>query len=108
MNEGQIRKEQTLAANEKYEKFKTRMRTVLSNVSQTNEGCMLLRFLMHECCFTSPLTHETIEGVNRDVLIGNEAKRRLYLSLRAYMDRGTILRVEVPDDLKGVDDAGTK
>ena len=97
-----LRKEQRQDAEKKVEAFKTKMATALRILSSTNEGCMLLRFLMHECCFNAPLMYETPEGVNKDVMIANEAKRRLYLSLRSYMDRGTVLRVELPEqEIKG-------
>lgn len=55
---------------------------------------------MYECKFLSPLSKETIEGVNKDVLIENEALRRLYLRLRVHMDRETIIKIEVPEHKK--------
>jgi hypothetical protein len=97
MEDYQTRQEQKEAASKKVELFQTKMKTAVSILSKTPEGCLLLRFLMHECCFTSPLMYETPEGVNTDVMIGNETKRRLYLSLRSYMDRETIMRVELPE-----------
>ena len=97
MEDYQTRQEQKLANAKKLELFQKNATTSLNVLSKTNAGIWLLRFLMHECCFTSPLMYETPEGVNTEVMIGNETKRRLYLSLRSYMDRETILRVELPD-----------
>ena len=102
MEEGILRREKKQAGEDKMKAFKTNMTTALRNISQTNDGVLFLRFLMHASCFTSPLMYETPEGVNKDVMLANEAKRGLYLSIRSYMDRGTILRVELPEpEIKG-------
>jgi len=93
------RKEGRENANKKVEDFKKNMKVSLSAMAKTNAGLMVLRFLMYESCFLSPLMYETPEGVNTDVMIANEAKRRQYLTLRGYMDRETIVRVELPDQV---------
>lgn len=101
MEDHLTRKEQKLMADKKIEAFGKKMTTALNILSKTNEGCLILRYLLHECRFTSPLMFETVEGVNKDVMIANEAKRGLYLSLRSYMDRETVLRVELPENKGG-------
>lgn len=97
MEDFQIRKEQRENAEKKVELLGKNMKTALATLSKSNEGQLVLRYVMYECNFLSPLTRETAEGINKDVMIGNEAKRRLYLSLRQYMDRGTIMRIEIPE-----------
>ena len=97
MNEFQIRKETKSDGQKKIEELGIKMKTALSILSKSTEGQLILRYIMHECRFLSPLMYETPEGVNKDVMIASEAKRRLYLSLRAHMDRATIMRVELPE-----------
>jgi len=95
-DEVKIRGERRKEAKDRVKKFRENMTTGLAAISQSNEGLQLLRFLMYESHFLSPLTHETPEGVNKDVLLMAEAKRRTYLELRKYMDRETVMRVEIP------------
>lgn len=97
MEDALTRKEQREAAKKKVKALGVKMTTSLSLLSQRNEGLQVLRYILHESCFLAPLTYETAEGVNRDVMIINEAKRRMYLALRAHMDRATVLRVELPE-----------
>jgi len=96
MNEALTRREQRDKEEQKLETFNKNMKKALSILAKSNEGVLVLRFLMYESSFLSPLTYETPEGVNKDVLIGKEAKRRMYLTLRGYMDRDTITRIELP------------
>jgi hypothetical protein len=93
----QLRREQKESAEEKVKKLGQNMKTALSVLSRSNEGQLILRYIMYECNFLAPLTRETVEGINKDILVGNEAKRRLYLSLRQHMDRETIMRIEIPE-----------
>jgi len=97
MSEFQIRKEAKIAAQEKNKALHDKMKVALSLLSKSSEGQLVLRYIMYEGNFLSPLMYETPEGVNKDVMIANEAKRRLYLSLRAHMDRETIMRIELPE-----------
>ena len=96
MDEALTRKEKREQGDQKLESFNKNMKKALSILSKSNEGVLVLRFLMYESSFLAPLTYETPEGINKDVLIGKEAKRRMYLSLRGYMDRETITRIELP------------
>ena len=98
MIEAELRGEQKTKADKTVEALGVKMRTALSNMSNTPDGLLLLRYLMYECRFLSPLMFETPEGVNTDVMIASEAKRGLYLSLRKFMDRGTLMRVELPEE----------
>lgn len=98
MGEALTRREQREKIEQKLETFNTNMKKALSILSKSNEGILVLRFLLHESSFLAPLTYETPEGVNKDVLIGKEAKRRMYLGLRGYMDRDTITRIELPEE----------
>lgn len=99
-----IRKEQALKDNvanaEKMEKFTKKMRSSLALMSKDNAGINVLRFILHESRFLAPLTHETLDGLNKDKLVQSEAKRLMYLSLRTHMDRETIIRVELPEQSK--------
>ena len=90
-----IRPERKIAAQDKLEALKNNMRKALSLLSTTPEGKLVLRYLLHESGYHSALTYETREGVNKDVLLANESKRRLYLALRAYMDTDTVIRIEL-------------
>ncbi len=94
------RKEQKQHNKKKVEQFGKNMKVALHKLSSSKEGLLLLRYLLHESCFLAPLTYETAEGVNIDVMLNNEAQRRMYLGLRVHMNRETILRVEFPDDAK--------
>lgn len=85
--EGNIRKENKVTGESKLEAFGRNMRAALSLVSKTKEGQFLLRFIMYESGFLSPLKMD-----------GDEAKRELYLALRKYMDREAIIRIELPED----------
>jgi hypothetical protein len=102
MEEALTRKEQREASKAKSEAFGKKMQTALNALSKSNAGILVLRFLMYECRFLAPLTKETLEGVNKDLLVENEALRRLYLYLRSYMDRETIIRVEIPEQTGGI------
>lgn len=97
MGEALTRREQREQVQQKIETFNKNMKKALSILAKSNEGLLVLRFIMHESAFLDHLTYETPEGVNKDVLIGKEAKRRMYLSLRGYMDRDTVIRIELPD-----------
>jgi len=95
-----LRKEQIEVdekANEKKMKaFTSKMRSSLTLMSKNSAGINVLRFILHESSFLSPLTHPTLDGLNKDMLLQREAKRLMYLSLRQHMDRETIIRVELP------------
>lgn len=97
MADSELRKEQRETAEAKIAALHSNMRAALSALSKTNEGQLVLRYILREAHFLAPLTNETLSGVNRDLLLINEAKRQIYLALRAHMDRETILRVELPD-----------
>lgn len=97
MDDFELRREQREKAEEKIKKLGQNMKTALSILSKSNEGQLILRYIMYECNFLAPLTRETAEGINKDLMMGNEAKRRLYLSLRQHMDRETIMRIEIPE-----------
>ena len=103
IEEGLIRKEQRKLNDEKTQRFLNKMKTSLALVSQTEAGKNVLRYILHESRFLAPLTHETAEGMNRDILLQSEAKRLLYLSLRAHMDIETIKRVEMEETEKKED-----
>jgi len=92
-----IRREQKKAVDEKLQRFGQRMKVSLSLVAQTEAGVNVLRYILHESRFLAPLTHETAEGMNKDILLQSEAKRLLYLSLRAHMDTETIKRIEMEE-----------
>lgn len=100
MSDARIRREQRSETERKIDLFQKNMCLALSKLSKTPEGLLALRFILRESSFLANLTYETKEGVNKDVLLANEAKRRMYLSLRAYMDRDTVIRVELPDEVK--------
>uniref|UniRef100_A0A6M3MDG3 Uncharacterized protein n=1 Tax=viral metagenome TaxID=1070528 RepID=A0A6M3MDG3_9ZZZZ len=97
-----IRKEQAVKDNlanaAKMKKFTNKMRSATALMSKDKAGLNVLRFILHESRFLSPLTHETEDGLNKDILLQNEAKRNMYLSLRIHMDRDTIIRVELPNE----------
>lgn len=97
--EGNIRKENKVTGESRLEAFGRNMRAALSLVSKTKEGRFLLIFIMQESGFLSSLK-----------MNGDEAKRESYLVLRSYMDRETIMRIELPDDpndKQGGTNAGT-
>lgn len=97
LNEGLIRKDILEKDRKKMVKYREFMGASLAEVARTKGGLNLLRFLLHESGFLAPLTHETSVGVNKDVLVSNEAKRNMYLGLRVNMDWETITIVEKPD-----------
>lgn len=96
MTEGLLRSEAKAKEDAKLEVFGKKMRKALSILSKSEEGILLLRFLMHEGHMFNALTYVTVEKINTDVLIENEGKRKMYLNLRKYMDRDTVMRVELP------------
>jgi len=98
MEEAQTRKEDRELQKQKLKKLKVNMERSLSELSKTNGGLQVLRLILHESGFLAPLTHETALGVNKDLMMCNEAKRGMYLALRKHMDRETILRVELPEN----------
>lgn len=95
MNEKLTRKEQKTENDKKTEALSNKMRESLAEISKSSAGINVLRYLLHESRFLAPLTYETALGVNTEVLLSNEAKRRMYLGLRAYMDVDTVKRVEL-------------
>ena len=109
MEEALTRKEKDLKNADKLKALGRNMKRALSKLSQGKEGLIVLRYWFHDSGFTRGLTYETPEGVNTDLLLSNEAKRRQYLELRKFMDRETIIRVELPDvvENKGGED-GTR
>ena len=100
MGEAQTRREKTEADNKKYAMYANKMKASLSDISKNEAGVNVLRYLLHSSGFLAPLTHETAEGINKDLLLQNEAKRVMYLGLRVHMDTETIRRVELNDVLK--------
>ena len=98
-----IRKEQKIGA-QKLELFATKMKESLAETAKSKAGVNVLRFLLHESRFLQPLAHETSIGINTDLLIESEAKRRLYLTLRSYMDADTIKRVEFEEEQEETND----
>lgn len=100
MSEPLIRKEIKALEAGKIKAMASKMSASLSEISRSDAGINVLRFLLHESGFLAPLTYVTPEGVNKDVLLANEAKRTMYLGLRAFMDVDTITRVE----LDGIDE----
>ena len=107
MGEAKTRREQEEAKGKLMQAMTSKMRTSLSNISQSSEGLNVLRFLLHECRFLAPLTYETPEGLNKDILVLCEAKRQVYLGLRGYMDVDTIKRVEL-DGIEDTNKGGDK
>jgi hypothetical protein len=97
MEDYMLRREQKESSFDKVKALGKNMGVALSNLSKTNEGKLVLRYILRESCFLAPLMPETPEGVNKDIMVASEAKRRLYLALRAHMDRETIMRVELPE-----------
>ena len=101
MDEALTRKEVIEAQDKKIKLLHTRMRDSLSEMSRTKGGINVLRYLLHESGFLASLTFVTATGVNKDVLLSNEAKRQMYLGIRQYMDIETIKRVEFEEQTKG-------
>jgi len=95
MGEAKTRREMNEAEQKIYSAFNAKMKGALSDTSKNEAGLQVLRFILHESRFLAPLTHETAEGVNTEILLQNEAVRMLYLRLRTHMDNGTIIRVEM-------------
>ena len=108
MTDPLIRKEQREADDLKLKAFTNIMRESLSAMSKSKGGLNVLRYILHESRFLAPLTYETATGMNTEVLLQNEAKRMMYLSLRAHMDTETVKRVELNEEQKQEDtNAGT-
>jgi len=103
MEESLIRKEKIATDEKKINALGIRMKASLSEMSQSQAGVNVLRYILYESRFLAPLTYETREGMNTDVLLQNEAKRMMYLSLRAHMDMDTIKRVEMEDKKQEAD-----
>lgn len=103
MGESNTRKEQREKDTAVYQAFANKMKAALSDTSKNEAGLQILRFFLHESCFLAPLTCETADGLNKDILLQREAKRMTYLSLRAHMDNETIMRVEMGAVLKQED-----
>lgn len=97
--ESLLRKEQIIkdekANAKKMKAFTNKMRSSLALMSKDKAGLNVLRFILHESRFLAPLTHETLDGINQDMLLQCEAKRIMYLSLRQHMDRETVIRIEL-------------
>jgi len=94
MGEAKTRKEQIQKEQQAIAQMRDNMRKALAETANTKGGLMVLRYFLHESGFLAPLAKETQEGVNKDLLLANEAKRLMYLILRSYMDEQTILKVE--------------
>ena len=101
----QTRREQKAEQNEKVKLLDSNMKSALATLARTKEGILVLRHLLHESGFLRQLTYETTVGVNKDVLLAAEAKRCMYLGLRAYMDMSTVMLVEF-DEIKGTNKEG--
>lgn len=93
-NSGLIRKETRKEKEDKMVRMRLRMKQSLVETARSKGGLNVLRFLLHESGFLTRNTHITATGVNKDVLLTNEAKRCMYLDLRQYMDFDTMKRVE--------------
>lgn len=94
MGEAQTRKEAREKDEALFGKLKDNMQKALRETSLSKGGLMILRYLLHESGFLAPLSKETSLGVNKELLIANEAKRMMYLILRSYMDEDTVMRIE--------------
>ena len=108
MGEALTREEQAEKKERLLRAMTNKMRVSLSNMSQSAEGINVIRYFLHESRFLSPLTYETQEGVNTDVLLINEAKRQMYLGLRGFMDVETIKRVELDGIEEETNEGGDK
>ena len=97
MGEAKTRKDQTIEDKLKYQNFTNKMKAALSDMAKNAAGVQVLRYILHESCFLAPLTYETAEGMNKDILLQRESKRMMYLSLRVHMDNETIRRIEMDE-----------
>ena len=97
MGEARISKEQKEAETKVYNAFANKMKASLSDMSKNEAGLQVLRHQLHTSGFLLPLTHGTPEGINTQLLLQNESKRMMYLSLRVHMDNETIIRVEMDE-----------
>lgn len=74
------------------------------NVCATEDGILLLRFIRDECGFLLPSTiiNPTTGEVNQKSTEYNDAKRDVYLRVRNYIPKKSLIKIEFGDrtDLK--------
>lgn len=76
------------------------LKEAMARLSRTQDGRVVLRYLMAQCGFTKPSIsiNETTREINIQATLYDEARRNLWLSMRKFIDRDSLIEIEHPSD----------